>query len=523
MTIENFLANSFDNVIVFVVGCFFTLILSLVFLAVVRRRHSEIVTHIENDYRQQLFELEKNNLSIVKELQYVKESEQASQARVEDLVKRLEQTAREAAELGRLNSGLQERVVQIESLQERLSKQDTEIRALTEKNTAITTQLAADEKNYQQQIELLKQAKLELSREFENLANRIFTSKQEQFQESSKSTLAASIGPLQTQLLEFRRKVEDVYEKENADRNKLAGHIELLHRQTQKISEDAVNLTNALKGDNKTQGNWGEVVLERVLEESGLQKGREYDVQVSLSSDVGARRNPDVIVRLPENKDIVIDAKVSLLDYERYCSATDPVEKEKSLKQHVASLRTHINGLSIKSYEKLEGIRSLDFVFIFVPIEAAFMAALQYDPTIFRDAYDKHVIVVSPTTLLATLRTVENIWRNEKQNRNADLIASKAGGLYDHFVRVIESVDEIGRSLNKAQSAYEQAQSRMQSGRGNVIRRIEELKKLGAKTKKSIESSRLNAALDDPELDEYEEDGSGEAVTRSLDGPASEN
>ncbi len=476
--------------------------LSAVVLLRQQKHAKEQLKEFDAALQKQVFESEKHVQRLQQELEYVRNQLMESKTANTRLDQQLQTVQASAAEMDRLNSALEEKVVQLSKVHELLQKQEALGRELTERNSRLSSQLETEQQNYQQQIELLKQAKSELSKEFENLANRIFTSKQEQFQQSSKVTLESSIGPLKSQLAEFRQKVEDVYAKENADRNKLAGHIDLLHKQTQKISEEANNLANALKGDNKAQGNWGEVVLERVLEESGLQKGREYEVQVSLKSDVGDRRSPDVIVRLPENKDIVIDAKVSLVDYERFCSAVDQAEKDKALKQHVVSLRNHINGLSVKSYEKLEGIRTLDFVFIFVPIEAAFMAALQYDPTLFKDAYDKHVIVVSPTTLLATLRTVENIWRNEKQNRNADLIATRAGGLYDQFVLVVEAVDDIGKSLDRAHQSYEKAQARMQTGRGNVLRRIEELKKLGAKTKKSIEPSKLQYIDDDmPEED----------------------
>jgi len=364
--------------------------------------------------------------------------------------------------------------------------------------------LTQAEKHYNNQLSLLNEAKQGLAKEFENLANRIFTSKQQEFNLHSQAALKTNIEPLREQLKEFRKKVEDVYEKENAERNKLVGQIGELQKQTQQISNDAVGLARALKGDNKAQGNWGEVILERLLEDSGLQKGREYETQVSLQNEDGNRRAPDVIVRLPDNKDIIIDAKVSLVDYERYCSEEDEDAQKQYLKQHIASLRNHINGLSIKDYEKLDGIRSLDFVFIFMPIEAAFMLALQHEPALFKEAYDKHVILVSPTTLLATLRTVEGVWRYEKQNKNAEKIAKQAGGLYDQFVLLLDSVDDIGRALNKTQDAYEITQKRLKTGRGNLVKRVEDIKTLGAKTKKTIsvkvlEDAEVPALLDETE------------------------
>ena len=343
----------------------------------------------------------------------------------------------------------------------------------------------------EEKLILLKEAREQLNMEFKALANQIFEEKQRQFNEQSQVAIKASVDPLKTQIDSFRKKVEDAYDKENAERNKLVGSIAELQKQTLKIGEDAVNLTNALKGDNKAQGNWGEVILERLLEESGLQKGREYELQVGLKDEQGRRRNPDVILRLPEGKDIVIDSKVSLVNYEASVTATDEIERAAALKLHVASLRTHIQQLSSKSYEKLEGIRILDFVFLFVPVEAAFMCALQEDPSLFQEAYSKHIVLVSPTTLLASLRTVENIWRYEKQNRNAEEIARQAGGLHDQFVLLFDSFEDIGKQLDKAGSAFETTRKRWVSGRGNLMRRVDGLRELGAKTKKRVALSEV--------------------------------
>jgi len=361
-----------------------------------------------------------------------------------------------------------------------------EMYAAKEEAAVAKGQLAHVQHSMAEQATLLKEARLQLSQEFENVANRIFDGKQKQFDAQNAKTLSHSLDPLKTQITEFKQQVANAYEKENAERNKLMGKIGELQLQTQKIGEDAVNLALALKGDNKSQGNWGEVILERLLEESGLQKGREYGTQVALKDDEGSRRNPDVIIYLPEDKQLVIDSKVSLVAYERYVSADDDTEKTLALKKHVDSVRQHIKDLSRKNYESLEGIQTLDFVFIFMPIEAAFMLALQHEPALFREAYDKQIILVSPTTLMATLRTVANIWRYHKQHKNAELIATQAGGLYDQFVLVIDSLDELGSQLDKAQKVYRKTRDRLSSGRGNLIGRVEKLKKLGAKAKKSL-------------------------------------
>ncbi|HSX52083.1 MAG TPA: DNA recombination protein RmuC [Cellvibrio sp.] len=391
-------------------------------------------------------------------------------------------------------AALREKTRYFDELQQQSLRKDEQLSVYAKDTTELKTRLEQERKNFAEQLALLQNAKAELAKEFENLANKIFESKQQQFSVNSKTLLDTTLDPLKLQLSEFRKKVEDVYEKENADRNRLSGQVLELQKQAQKIGEDAVNLAQALKGNTKTQGNWGEVVLERLLEESGLQKGREYDTQVNFTGSDGSRLMPDVIIHLPENKDIVVDAKCSLVDYERFCSAEDEIERKQYLNAHINSLRNHIKNLSIKDYEKLDGIKALDFVFIFIPIEAAFMIALQHEPGLYREAYDRHIILVSPTTLLATLRTVENIWRYEKQNKNAERIAKEAGALHDQFVMLLESLDAIGNSLNKAQEAYAKTRDRLQSGRGNLVKRVADIRRLGAKTKKTIAGHLLDDA-----------------------------
>ncbi len=343
------------------------------------------------------------------------------------------------------------------------------------------------------QLLQIEQSRVLLAQEFETLANRIFDAKHSAFelrqadvQQQNKQSLDNLVAPFRTQLQEFKQKVEQVYDAENRDRVSLITEIRLLKNLSLQVSQDASNLASALKGDNKLQGGWGEVILERILEQSGLQKGREYETQVHLRNDEGERRLPDVIVRLPEGRDIVIDAKVSLVDYQRYCEARDDAERARALKSLVFSLRSHVQRLSDKSYQNLEGIRTLDFVLIFMPIEAAFSLAFQHDQQLFGEAFERGIVIVSPTTLLATLRTVHGLWRYEKQHRNAEKIAQEAGKLFDQFALVGDSLEDLGRQLQKATQSYDNTVKRFSSGRGNLVSRAEKLKQLGARTSKQL-------------------------------------
>ena len=374
----------------------------------------------------------------------------------------------------------------VESLQLDVADLRQQNLTLSGDNSALTARLESATLQGQEQVALLEQTRSSLGKEFENLANRIFDNKQASFSRTSRDALDNTVAPLRKDLADFRKKVEDVYDKESAERNRLEGKIGELQQQTQQIGQDAIKLASALKGDNKFQGNWGELILERLLEESGLRKGREYQTQVTLQDEQGRRRNPDVIIHLPDQRDIVIDAKVSLKDYERFCSSDDESQRQQSLKAHIASLRGHVTGLNRKAYEQLEGINTLDFVLIFIPVEAAFMLAIEHDHQLFSDAYDKGIILVSPSTLLATLRTIHNIWRYADQNLNAEKIAVQAGGLYDQFVLLAEGLEDIGKHLDKSRDAWTTTRKRLVSGRGNLLKRVEDLKTLGARTRRTM-------------------------------------
>lgn len=395
----------------------------------------------------------------------------------------------------------QEKNKQIEILQARSEQLDrqldtkrTEHSISQSELSALNVKLTEERKAASEKLKVLEDARERLTKDFEVLANRIFEDKTEKMEKRNKQTLESTLNPLREQLSGFKKKVEDVYDKETRERLSLLHEVNSLKDLNQKMSADALNLTKALKGDNKLQGNWGELVLERVLEDSGLKKGREYEIQVNLTASDGRRRLPDVIVHLPDERDLVIDSKVSLVDYERYCSSESEDEKRQALLAHTQSMRRHVKSLSIKDYAGLEGVRTLDFVFVFVPIEPAFLLAFEHDQALFQEAYDRNVIVVSPTTLLATLRTVQNLWRYDDQNKNAEKIASRAGALHDQFVLVLDSMDEMGRQLNKARDSYDTMMKRFSTGRGNLINRAQELEKLGAKTKRKMPESALRRA-----------------------------
>ena len=387
-----------------------------------------------------------------------------------------EEKGRRVVDLTAENRELRDRLASMDSTQ---AKQQATIAELN-------TRLEAERRQGAEKLMLLEQAKDRLTAEFENLAHRIFEEKGRKFADQNQAAVDRLITPLREQIGEFKKRVEDVYDKESRDRTALQTEIHHLKELNRQISKEATNLTKALKGDSKARGTWGEVVLERVLEASGLQKGREYDTQVSLNGKGGKRYQPDVIVHLPEQKDVIIDAKVSLTDYEAFYSAEDADLRARHLSAHITAVRNHVRGLSAKRYEELEGVRSLDFILMFVPIEAAFLAAVEQDRSLFSEAFEKNIILVSPSTLLVTLRTIENIWRHEYQNRNTLLIARKAGALYDKFVGFVTALEEVGVQLDRARDSYRLAHERLVSGRGNLVRRSQELKALGIKTHKDL-------------------------------------
>lgn len=361
---------------------------------------------------------------------------------------------------------------------------------------AVDARADAERRQAEEKLKLLVEAREALGEQFRNLANRIFEEKGEKLVQQNAASLESLLKPLGERLKDFQVKVEETYDKESKQRFSLQHEIQKLVEANAKISVDAVNLANALKGSSKAQGSWGELVLERVLEASGLHKGREYDVQVSFDRADGGKAQPDVIVRLPEGKHVVVDSKVSLTAYEAYCAAEDDTARKRELGKHVESVRTHVKGLAEKNYQALYGIRTPDFVLMFVPVEPAFMLALGEKQELFVDAFGRNVMIVSPTTLLIALRTIASIWRYEYQNRNAQELVRQCTALYDKFVGFVADVEEVGKRLDAAQNSYEGAYGKLTSGKGNLIRQVERIRELGLKPAKPLPPHLTEVALE---------------------------
>lgn len=403
--------------------------------------------------------------------------------------------------LSSMNSELaakQDRLIQVESERERyqhraesLSEQLAELRIRLKEQQVI---LEEERRNASEKLQLLEQNREALKQEFENLANRIFEQKSERFSQQTRTSLDSLLNPFRDQLQDFRKRVEDVYTTETRDRQALRSEIKSLQELNQQITEEAANLTRALKGDKKVQGNWGELILERVLERSGLRKGVEYETQGSYRDDENQLLRPDVIVHLPDQRHLVVDSKVSLIAYQQWVVADEESERIAALKQHVEAVRTHIKTLSEKDYSQLNGLHSPDFVLLFMPIEPAFVAAFQQDDNLFAEAFERKIIVVTPTTLLATLRTIENIWRYERQSQNARRIADRAGAVYDKLRVFVEAMERLGSQLHTAQATYDNAMNTLTRGRGNLVSQANRFVELGVRVKKELPKSIVEQA-----------------------------
>ena len=382
---------------------------------------------------------------------------------------------------------------------EQVQNERETIREEKEKLALQVNSLQSDKNHLQEKLTEQKKELTELqekfTKEFENLANKILDQKSEKFTNLNKENIEQILNPLKEKITNFEEKVDKNNKDFIAKNSQLGQQLKELHEQNVKVSEEANNLTRALKGDKKAQGNWGELILERVLEQSGLEKGREYETQVSQTDDSGKKLVPDVIVWLPNDKKMVIDSKVSLSAYEKYTKTEDDAEKKSYLKQHVLAMKKHIDQLSDKNYQQFGERQSPDFVLMFIPIEPALYVAQNEDPNFFYTAFKKNILMVSPTTLLSTLRTVDMVWKNEKQQQNANEIAKHAGSLYDKFVNLIEELKKVGRNINTSKTAYDDAMRKL-TGNQNLIKDVEKLRELGADSTKKIGANWIKKAED---------------------------
>jgi DNA recombination protein RmuC len=391
-----------------------------------------------------------------------------------------------------------ERASMLESAGARVSEELKAEREKVLKLSSDYSSLKADHANVQRKLDEQKLEIQELqekfTKEFENLANRIFEEKSQRFTDQNRSSLDEILKPLSERIKDFEKKVNDIHLNDTKERASLTQQLKSLHELNQQMTREASNLTRALKGDTKSQGSWGEFILESILEKSGLVRDREYIVQTMMTDEDGRRYRPDVIIMLPDNKSIIIDSKVSLTAYEVFCSADDDEEKARALASHISSIRTHIKQLSQKSYQSIYHLKSLDFVMLFMPVEPAFALAMQNDTNLWNDAFERNIVIVSPTTLLATLRTICNIWKQEKMNRNALEIAEKGGALYDKFEAMMKDLIEVGNRLRQTQNSYDDAMKKLHTGRGNIILQVEKIKQLGAKTTKTLPKTLIERA-----------------------------
>nr|WP_299033648.1 DNA recombination protein RmuC [uncultured Tenacibaculum sp.] len=430
-------------------------------------------------FKQQTSDLEKEIVTLQNhqanfEIQK-KEKEESFSQQKEDFLNRLDEKNKENSELRR-------------------EKEFTALELARKNEELKNVQLKLQENK--EEVEKLQD---KFTKEFENLANKILDEKSNKFTEQNKKNIKDILNPLQEKIQTFEKKVEDTQKESISMHSALKEQLLGLKELNAQMSKETLNLTKALKGDSKTQGNWGELVLERVLEKSGLEKDREYFVQQSFTNDEGKRIMPDVVIHLPDNKKMVVDSKVSLTAYEQYVNSEDDIVKERFAKEHVNSLKRHVEQLSEKKYEDIYKIESPDFVLLFVPIEPAFAVALNEDNTLYNKAFERNIVIVTPTTLLATLRTIDTMWNNEKQQRNALEIARQAGALYDKFNGLLADLVNIGKKIDGTKADYAAAMNKLVEGRGNLITSVEKLKKMGAKAKKALPEKILERAQDNDE------------------------
>lgn len=400
-----------------------------------------------------------------------------------------QQQHRQLGDISNNNAELVEKLNQLDELRAELKAYKELVGKKDELLSDLKAQIATDlevQKSLQEKIELLERSEKRLVTEFENAANKIFKEKTGEFSNQSKTSLDALLTPLKDQIGSFSKQVNDVYATEAKERHALQQEVHGLKALNEQMSKEATALTRALKGDNKKQGTWGEVVLERVLQESGLRKGKEFETQVVLKDDLGSNLKPDVIVHLPGGKDVVIDSKMALTAYERYYNAEDDLIRQQALKEHINSIKLHIKQLSSKNYHDLLGIKTLDYILMFIPVEPAFSIAMEHDNELVQLALEKNILMVSPNNLMVALKTISNMWRVEDQNQNAQEIAKKAGEIFDKLVGFVEDMKKLGTHMNRAESSYSDAMKKLSDGRGSLIGKAEKMRELRIGNNKTL-------------------------------------
>lgn len=474
-----------------------------------------LIVQMRSQRRQHL--LEQQLAERTQQYRFVRQAQETAEEALADSRRHIQDLQIELQELGnrfaaaeRQIAYLQEREAEAGRLKQDYADLQQAAQTLQVNNERLHTRLEQERLAADEKLKLLTEARQSLGEQFQNLANTILEEKSRRFTEQNRDQLNQILTPLNERIHGFGELVQQTYEKESRQRLTLENELKRLQTLNTQLHGDAKALTDALTGtQNKTQGNWGEMILESVLEHSGLQKGREYTVQaasVRQEEDGRTRRlQPDVLVHLPEGKQIVIDSKVSLTAYVRHTQAADAETAERELAAHIASIRAHIRSLSQKDYTDLEGVRTLDFVFMFIPVEPAYLLALQHDAALFQECFDKRIMPVGPSTLLATLRTVAHIWRNEQQNQNALAIAAEGGRLYDKFTGFVQTLESVGKNIDQAQSQFQQAYKQLSQGRGNLVSRAEKLRALGVKAGKRLDKNLVEnsqtASLPDTDTD----------------------
>ncbi|WP_259366946.1 MULTISPECIES: DNA recombination protein RmuC [unclassified Colwellia] len=439
---------------------------------------AQVLTELKTDQSKLSTQVDEKNI----QLQQLRQSLSAEQSKTEHNQVTLQK-------LSNANAEQFEKLNQLEVLRKELENYKTAVASKDLQISELKVTLSADKeakKAQQEKLELLERSEQRLVKEFENTANKIFKEKTGEMTTQNKTSLDALLTPLKNQIGDFSKKVTDVYTEEAKERHALKQEVHSLKALNEQMGKEATALTKALKGDNKKQGTWGEVVLERVLQSSGLRKNHEYDTQVDLKDIEGASFKPDVIVHLPGDKDVVIDSKMALTAYERYYNEDDEIACQQALKEHISSIKNHIKQLTSKNYQDLHGIKTLDYVLMFIPVEPAFNAAIEHDSELIQLALENNIMLVSPTNLMVALKTINNMWRVEYQNQNAQDIAIKAGAIYDKLVGFVDDMKKLGNHLERAEGSYGDAMKKLSEGRGNLIRKAEDMKGLRISNNKSL-------------------------------------